>query len=58
VIDAGDRQIRHQNPLVGLTQEQLLSAWTGFVPALAPAVPTLIRLLGSVQRGAKKEIIA
>jgi hypothetical protein len=42
--------------LLVLTQEQLVSAWTGFVPAIAPAVPTVMRLFASVQ-AAKKEVL-
>jgi hypothetical protein len=44
--------------LLVLTQHQLVSAWTGFVPTLAPAVPTVMKLLASVQQGAKKPALA
>jgi hypothetical protein len=36
-----------------LTQQQLMDAWVGYVPMLAPAVPTVLKLLGSVQRDPK-----
>jgi hypothetical protein len=37
--------------LLMLTQEQLVDAWIGYVPALAPAVPTVWKLLATVQKG-------
>ena len=36
-----------------LTWQQLVDAWIGYVPALAPAVPTVLKLFASVQRNAK-----
>jgi len=39
--------------LLLLTQQQLVDAWVGYVPALAPVVPTVVKLFGAVQRGAK-----
>lgn len=39
--------------LLLLTQQQLMDAWVGYVPALAPVVPTVVKLFGAVQRGAK-----
>ena len=41
--------------LLVVTQEQLLGAWIGFVPTLAPAMPTVWKFLASAQRGAKTE---
>ena len=35
--------------LLVLTSQQLVDAWIGYVPALAPAVPTVLKLLGSVR---------
>jgi hypothetical protein len=43
--------------LLVLTQHQLVSAWTGFVPTLAPAVPTFMKFLASMQQ-AKKQALA
>ena len=39
--------------LLALTQQQLLEAWVGYIPMVAPAIPTAIKVLGSFQRGAK-----
>jgi hypothetical protein len=39
--------------LLLLTQQQLVEAWVGYIPTLAPAIPTAIKLLGSVGRGGK-----
>jgi hypothetical protein len=41
--------------LIVLTQQQLVDAWVGFVPALAPAVPTVMKLFASIQRSPKSD---
>lgn len=41
--------------LLVVTQEQLLGAWIGFVPTLAPAMSTVWKFLASAQRGVKDE---
>ena len=41
--------------LVLLTWQQLVYDWIGYVPALAPAVPTVVKLFASIQRGVKGE---
>jgi hypothetical protein len=41
--------------LLILTQQQLIDAWIGYVPALAPAVPTVVKMLGSLQGGSKPQ---
>jgi hypothetical protein len=43
--------------LLLLTQEQLVDAWISYVPALAPAIPTVWKVLAGVQKG-KIEITA
>jgi hypothetical protein len=43
--------------LLVLTQQQLLYAWVGYVPALAPAVPTVLKLFASLQHGPKAAIL-
>jgi hypothetical protein len=43
--------------LLLLTQEQLVDAWISYVPALAPAIPTMWKVLAVVQKG-KFEIAA
>ena len=35
--------------LLLLTQQQLVDAWVGFVPALAPAVPTVLKWMSAVR---------
>src|SRR5882762_3021831 len=35
--------------LLVLTSQQMVDAWIGYVPALAPAVPTVLKLLGSAR---------
>jgi hypothetical protein len=37
--------------LLLLTQEQLVDAWISYVPALAPAIPTVWKVLAGVQKG-------
>jgi hypothetical protein len=37
--------------LLLLTQQQLVEAWVGYIPMLAPAIPTAMKVLGSFQRG-------
>jgi hypothetical protein len=37
--------------LLLLTQEQLVDAWISYIPALAPAIPTVWKVLGGVQKG-------
>lgn len=37
--------------LLLLTQEQLVDAWMSYVPALAPAIPTVWKVLATVQKG-------
>jgi hypothetical protein len=37
--------------LLLLTQEQLVDAWISYVPALAPAIPTVWKVLASAQKG-------
>jgi hypothetical protein len=37
--------------LLLLTQEQLVDAWISYVPALAPAIPTVWKVLASGQKG-------
>ena len=37
--------------LLLLTQEQLVDAWMSYIPALAPAIPTVWKVLASVQKG-------
>jgi hypothetical protein len=37
--------------LLLLTQEQLVDAWIGYVPALAPAIPTVWKVLANAQKG-------
>ena len=37
--------------LLLLTQEQLVDAWISYVPALAPAIPTMWKVLASAQKG-------
>jgi hypothetical protein len=45
--------------LVLLTWQQLVYDWVGYVPALAPAVPSVLKLFASIQqRGAKSEMSA
>jgi hypothetical protein len=39
--------------LLVFTQQQLLDAWVGFMPTLAPALPTVVKWLASVQGGSK-----
>jgi hypothetical protein len=39
--------------LLLLTQEQMVDAWIGYVPALAPAMPTVWKVLATVQKGGK-----
>jgi hypothetical protein len=39
--------------LLLLTQQQLVEAWVGYIPTLAPAVPTAMKVLASLQRGGK-----
>jgi hypothetical protein len=39
--------------LLVLTSQQMVDAWIGYVPALAPAVPTVLKLLGSARADAK-----
>ena len=41
--------------LLLLTQEQMVDAWIGYVPALAPAMPTVWKVLATVQKGGKLE---
>jgi hypothetical protein len=43
--------------LIVLTQQQLVDAWVGFVPALAPAVPTVMKLFASIQRSPKADAV-
>ena len=40
--------------LLLLTQEQLVDAWISYVPALAPAIPTVWKVLAGVQKGKSK----
>jgi hypothetical protein len=35
--------------LLLLTSQQLVDAWVGYVPALAPAVPTVLKLFAAVR---------
>jgi hypothetical protein len=37
--------------LLLLTQEQLVDAWMSYIPALAPAIPTVWKVLAGVQKG-------
>ena len=37
--------------LLLLTQEQLVDAWISYVPALAPAIPTVWKVLATAQKG-------
>ena len=37
--------------LLLLTQEQLVDAWISYVPAVAPAIPTVWKVLATVQKG-------
>jgi hypothetical protein len=37
--------------LLLLTQEQLVDAWISYVPAFAPAIPTVWKVLTSAQKG-------
>ena len=37
--------------LLLLTQEQLVDAWMSYIPALAPAIPTVWKVLAGVQQG-------
>jgi hypothetical protein len=39
--------------LLVLTQQQLVDSWIGYVPALAPALPTVMKLFSSLQPGSK-----
>jgi hypothetical protein len=39
--------------LLMLTQQQLLDAWVGFVPTLAPMVPKVLKWLADAQGGSK-----
>jgi hypothetical protein len=39
--------------LLLLTSQQLVDAWVGYVPALAPAVPTVMKLLTTARRDGK-----
>jgi hypothetical protein len=39
--------------LLLLTQEQLVDAWMSYVPALAPAIPTVFKVLAGVQKGTR-----
>jgi len=39
--------------LLVLTSQQMVDAWIGYVPALVPAVPTVLKLLGSARADAK-----
>ncbi len=43
--------------LLLLTQEQLLDAWVAYVPALAPTIPTVLKLFASV-RGRSETVAA
>jgi hypothetical protein len=42
--------------LLLLTQQQVLEAWVGYIPMLAPAIPTAMKVLGSFQRGGKLSV--
>jgi hypothetical protein len=42
--------------LLLLTQQQLVEAWVGYIPMLAPAIPTAMKVLGSFQRDGKLSV--
>jgi hypothetical protein len=42
--------------LLVLTSQQMVDAWIGYMPALAPAVPTVLKLLGSARGDSKASI--
>jgi hypothetical protein len=44
--------------LLVLTSQQLVDAWIGYVPALAPAVPTVMKLLATVRQDGKGGSVA
>jgi hypothetical protein len=43
--------------LLVLTSQQLVDAWVGYVPALAPAVPTVLKFLTAVRHDAKPGVV-
>jgi len=44
--------------LLLLTQQQLVEAWVGYIPMLAPAIPTALKVLGSFQRDVKSDVLS
>jgi hypothetical protein len=44
--------------LLVLTQQQLVDSWIGYVPALATVVPTVVKVVSSVQQVSKETILA
>jgi hypothetical protein len=44
--------------LLVLTSQQLVDAWIGYVPALAPAVPTVMKLLATARQDGKGSLTA
>ena len=44
--------------LLLLTQQQVVDSWVGYVPALAPALPTMMKLFSSLQPGSKSATAA
>jgi hypothetical protein len=42
--------------LLLLTQQQLVEAWVGYIPMLAPAIPTAMKVLGSFRRDGKLNV--
>jgi hypothetical protein len=43
--------------LLLLTQQQLLGAWAGILPALTPIVPNVVKLISAAPFGAKRESV-
>jgi hypothetical protein len=43
--------------LLVLTSQQLVDAWLGYVPALAPAVPTVLKFLTAVRHDGKPGVV-
>jgi hypothetical protein len=41
--------------LLILTQQQLVGAWIGLIPTLAPVAPAVLKMMSSSQRSSKPE---